>query len=63
MLTMAGRSDLSPKARDYSERVNCEYTKRVLEVLLWEYAFQASKTADGCEITSAPRLGQEARYC
>ena len=63
MLTMAGRSDLSPKARDYCERVNCEYTKRVLEVLLWEYAFQASKTADGCEITSAPRLGQEARYC
>ena len=46
MLAIAGRSDLSPKAQDYCERINCEYTKKVLEVLLWEYAEQAEQQAN-----------------
>ena len=63
MLSMAGRQDLSPKARDYCERVNCEYTKKVLEVLLWEYADQAVRIADGAEQPLAPCSGQEVKYC
>ena len=63
MLAMAGRSDLSPKAQDYCERINCEYTKKVLEVLLWEYAEQAERLADGCETAPERCSGPEAKYC
>lgn len=63
MLAMAGRKDLSPKAQDYCERINCEYTKKVLEVLLWEYADQAARVADGCAEAPAQCTGQEAKCC
>ena len=63
MLAMAGRTDLSPKARAYCERINCEYSKKVLEVLLWEYAEQAARLADGGEPSSTLCSGLEAKYC
>ncbi len=47
LLTMAGQNDISPKARDYCDRINCAHTKKVLEILLWEMADQASRQADG----------------
>ena len=63
MLAMKGRKDLSPKAQDYCERINCEYTKKVLEVLLWEYADQAARVADGGEAALGHCTGPEAKYC
>lgn len=63
MLAMAGRTDLSLKAQSYAERINCEYTKKVLEVLLWEYAEQAARLADGCETPPIRSDGPEAKYC
>ena len=63
MLAMKGRTDLSAKAQDYCDRINCEYTKKVLEVLLWEYADQASRVADGGEAAAGPCTGSEAKYC
>ena len=63
MLAMKGRKDLSPKAQDYCERINCEYTKKVLEVLLWESADQAARVADGGEAALGHCTGPEAKYC
>ena len=63
MLAMAGRRDLSPKAQDYCERINCEYTKKVLEVLLWEYADQAARLADSGNTAPAQANKTETKYC
>lgn len=63
LLTMANRGDISPKAREYSDRVNCEYTKKVLEILLWEAAEQAARTADGVASPPATAAGHELKYC
>lgn len=49
LLTMAEQTGISPKARDYCDRINCAHTKKVLEILLWEMAEQAARQADGQE--------------
>ena len=45
-LAMADQQHVSPKARAYCERINCDYTKRVLEVLLWDLATQTAQAVD-----------------
>ena len=45
-LAMADQQHISPKARAYCERINCDYTKRVLEVLLWDLATQTAQAID-----------------
>ncbi len=45
-LTVLNNSCTTPKVRDYCSKINCEYTKKILELLLWELAEEASLLAN-----------------
>ncbi len=62
-LTIAGRDNLTPKARDYCARINCEYTKKVLEILLWETAERTAQAADGAAGEEGAAAGRGVKYC
>jgi uncharacterized protein len=45
-LTVEGNPLVSPAALAYTRRVNCDYTKKILELLLWEKAGEAASSAE-----------------
>lgn len=45
-LTVRGNPGITPKVRDYCSGINCAYTQKILEILLWEMAEEASSLAE-----------------
>ena len=46
LITRGREGELTPKAHAYCERLNCDYTKRVLTILLWDAARKADEQSD-----------------
>lgn len=63
-LIIKGREkELTPKARTYCEKINCEYTKKVLTILLWDAAQKAEERYKSAAAPVETPTRRNARVC
>jgi uncharacterized protein len=61
-LLVLSRTDADPAAKEYCRRINCHFTRKILETLLWDMAGEAVRRGAGTPIDTAPPNG-ESLYC
>lgn len=63
-LIIKGREkELTPKAQTYCERLNCDYTKKILTILLWDAAQKADEQFRSATTPMEGPVQRDARFC
>ena len=62
-LTVMQRPDASEAIKEYCRAVNCRYTQKIFEAVLWRMAADTAATVDGADPFEKIDHGTRMSYC